>query len=307
MSMPVINSALDLSRRLRQAFFSPFLAQIVVTRRCNLDCGYCSEYDKVSDPIPFHTLRDRIRHLKRLGAFAVELTGGEPMMHPRVYDIIHFARQLGFVKTMMISNAYLFNAERVRRLNDAGLQELQISIDGVETNDVTIKVLRPLRPKLEAVAKEARFKVVLNSVIGSAPPAEVLEVIDFAIEHGFVPRVQLLHDDNGQLLLEPGQMHLIDDIRERLGKRFLEAGDYRMQLVETGRAPFKCRAGARYLYIDEEGMVRWCSQTREDWGKALADYTTEDLREQFYLNKSCNEQCTIGCVRTCSAHEQWRA
>ena len=38
-------------------------------------------------------------------------------------------------------------------------------------------------------------------------------------------------------------------------------------------APFKCRAGSRYLYIDEFGNVNWCSQTRTVWSKPLANYT----------------------------------
>jgi len=293
----------DWIQRLR---YAPFLAQLVVTRRCNLDCGYCSEFDKVSLPVPLETLKERIDDLKRLGTFAVELTGGEPMLHPQIYDAIRYCREQRFVKVMMISNAYLFNADRVRQLNDAGLQELQISIDGVEPNHVTVKVLKPLRRKLEDVARQAKFRVVLNSVIGSAPPQEVLEVIDFAQQHGFSPRVLLIHDDKGQLKLGPDELALIAEIRKRLGRRFMEGGDYRLRLINEGTAPFKCRSGSRYLYVDEFGVVRWCSQTREVFGVSLAEYTAIHLRQQFHTPKSCNAHCTIGCVRNCSRLDQWR-
>ena len=290
----------------RRSLYSPFLAQLVVTRKCNLSCGYCSEYDRVSAPVPLADLKNRADHLRRLGTFAVEFTGGEPMLHPEIYDLVRYCRRLGFVKVMMISNAYLFNAEKIQRLNDAGLQELQISIDGVKTNDVTVKVLKPLRPKLRLVAEHARFRVVLNSVMGAAPPAEVLEVIDFAREHGFTPSVQIIHNDSGQSVLGDAPMDLIEQIRQRLGRGFLDGGDYRMQLIEDGRAPFRCRAGSRYLYIDEFGFVRWCSQTRADFGIPLAEYSYADLRRQFYAYKACNEACTVGCVRKCSRFEQWR-
>lgn len=287
--------------------YSPFLVQLVVTRKCNLACGYCSEFDKVSAPVPTEVLKERIDHLRRLGSFAVEFTGGEPMLHPDIYDLVRHVRARGFFKCMLISNAYLLNAEKVRKLNDAGLQEMQISIDGVKTNDITVKVLDPLRKKLETVAREARFKVVLNSVMGSAPGEEVLEVIDFATQLGFRPRVQIIHDDKGQMAIGDGDREVIEQIRLRLGRKFLDGGDYRIQLLKDGRAPFKCRAGSRYLYIDEHGYVRWCSQTREVWGKPLAEYGPEDLERQFKTTKNCADLCTVGCVRNCSHPDRWRA
>src|SRR5690606_17565245 len=57
----------------------PFLAQVVVTRRCNLSCGYCNEYDDVSKPVPAEVLEQRIDHLAELGTLVVTLTGGEPL------------------------------------------------------------------------------------------------------------------------------------------------------------------------------------------------------------------------------------
>ena len=55
---------------------------MVVIRRCNLSCGYCSEFDKTSDPVPFEILEKRLEKLKELGTFGISLTGGEPTLHP---------------------------------------------------------------------------------------------------------------------------------------------------------------------------------------------------------------------------------
>jgi len=95
--------------------------------------------------------------------------------------------------------------------------------------------------------------------------------------------------------------------RREMGGRFKEAHDYRDRILNEGTAPFKCRAGSRYLYIDEFGSVNWCSQTRNIWSKPLMDYTLDDLREQFFTHKSCNATCTIGCARSASQLDNWRS
>src|SRR5271157_3006277 len=114
---------------LQRLMYSPFLAQLVVIRRCNLACGYCNEFDKTSEPVDPAVLKTRIDKLKELGTFSLELTGGEPMLHPQIYDLIAHARSQTFHKVMLISNAYLLNERKVGMLNDAGLMELQVSVD----------------------------------------------------------------------------------------------------------------------------------------------------------------------------------
>jgi len=291
----------------RRLLYSPFLAQLVVIRRCNLACKYCNEFDDHSPPVPRETLERRIDRIHELGSFAIEFTGGEPLEHPDLVDLVRYASAKRFRKVMLISNGYLWNEEMVHRLNDAGLDELQVSVDGVQPNDVTIKVLKPLRKKLETITKHARFEVVISGVVGSAPAGEVSEVIAFAREHGCRPRVLLIHGHDGQLSLTPEQRAEYEHVRGLLGRKFRESGDYRTRLIETGAAPFKCRSGSRYIYVDEFGVVRWCSQTRDVFGIPLEDYTAKDLRTQFHTRKSCNEGCTVGCARTCSAPDEWRS
>jgi MoaA/NifB/PqqE/SkfB family radical SAM enzyme len=288
--------------------YAPLHAQLVVTRRCNLSCGYCSEFDDHSDPVAYDALRARIDKLADLGTLSLEFTGGEPLMQPRLFDLIKYAtdHRHTFFQRKMISNAYLLNADKVKQLNDAGLTHLQISLDGVETNDVTVKVLRPLRPKLAAVSKHAKFKVTLSAVVGAAPSEEVVEIVNFAEEHGFRPRVLLLHDADGQIRLSQEERELFRNVQSRLGNRFEEAHDYRGRLMNGQTAPFRCRAGARYLYVDEGGDVVWCSQTRNLFRKPLLQYGVADLVEQFRTEKPCSATCTVGCVRNDSKLDEWR-
>jgi MoaA/NifB/PqqE/SkfB family radical SAM enzyme len=286
--------------------YSPFLTQMVVIRRCNLSCGYCSEYDKTSDPVPVQVLEDRLRKLKELGTFGISLTGGEPTLHPELPRLIRTCRELRFYRTGMITNGFLLRPELIETLNPAGLQKMQISIDGVHANETTQKVLNNLKKRLQWLRDHARFQVVVSSVIGACPPEEAEEVVSFALKMGFAARVLLVHDEHGQVNLNTEELRSFRNVVGMLPRRWREPSDYRERLIRQGSAPFKCRAGSRYLYIDEYGMVNWCSQTRTVWSKPLMGYTRNDLREQFYKYKSCHATCTLNCARSQSYFDNWR-
>src|SRR5919206_1939598 len=144
----------------------PVLVHIVPMRRCNLACAYCNEYDKTSDPVPIETMLKRIDKLAEFGTSVVTISGGEPMMHPQIYEIIARIRHHGMIAGL-ISNGYYFQSEKVKKLNDAGLDYLQISIDNVNPDEVSKKSLKVLDRKLEWLAEYADFDVTINSVLGS--------------------------------------------------------------------------------------------------------------------------------------------
>lgn len=285
----------------------PFLAHLVITRRCNLACGYCNEYDHASPPVPWELLDERLRKLRELRTWMVCLTGGEPTLHPDLQRLVARMRELGFRRRQLITNGYRLTEELVDALNAAGLTDLQISIDGVRRNRTTVKVLDGLRDRLELLAARARFDVVVSAVVGSAPPSEALEVVRFTRRVGLTPRIILLHDGAGRLRLGPEELAAYREVKRLLGRAGREAGDYRRRLIEEGKAPFRCRAGARYLYVDERGQVHWCSQTVPLFAKGLAAYTPEDLARQFATVKPCADGCTVGCARSASAYDGWRA
>lgn len=286
--------------------YGPLLAQVVITRRCNLTCGYCNEYDEVSPPVPAELIKARVDRLADLGLLFCEYTGGETLLHPDLVELVRYASSYRFNERWIITNGYLLTEDIVKQLNDAGLTHLQISIDGVTVNSITVKVLKPLRKKIEYLQKHAKFTVQINAVLGAGNDEEVLEVMRFASEAGFRPRASIIHDGQGGMILDERGKQLMHEVSALVGKRFSESGDYRARLLATGEADFKCRAGSRYLYVDEHGDVHWCSQQRGVFKKPLADYTFDDLRQQFDTKKPCATTCTVGCVRTASRWDEWR-
>ena len=144
----------------------PIVAQIIPIRRCNLSCTYCNEFDKTSLPVPADVMFARLDKLCELGTGIITFSGGEPTLHPDLDRLIERVRRNGAICTL-ITNGYLLTPERIRSLNDAGLDYLQISIDNVQPDDVSKKSLKVLDRKLQSLADHATFDVTINSVLGS--------------------------------------------------------------------------------------------------------------------------------------------
>ncbi|MGI9036030.1 MAG: radical SAM protein, partial [Pyrinomonadaceae bacterium] len=76
--------------------------------------------------------------------------------------------------------------------------------------------------------------------------------------------------------------------------------------VDGGEYEWRCRAGARYLYVDEAGVVSWCSQQRGTPGIPLLEYTHKDMRREYITEKWCAPTCTIQCVHQVGHLDSWR-
>src|ERR1700735_1047298 len=178
----------------------PVMAQIVPMRFCNLSCAYCNEYDKVSEPVPLDEMIRRIDHLARLGTSIITISGGEPLLHPELEQIIARIRHNGRMAGM-ITNGYLLMPERIDRLNKAGLDHLQISIDNIEPDEISKKSLKGLDKKLQWLSEYAEFHVNINSVVGGGikNPQDALTIGRRAIELGFTATIGIIHDGDGQL------------------------------------------------------------------------------------------------------------
>jgi MoaA/NifB/PqqE/SkfB family radical SAM enzyme len=288
----------------------PMLAHLVVTRYCNLDCTYCSEFDKVSAPVPLDDLLGRVDALARLGTQIVTLTGGEPLTNPGHDAVIRRIRDHGMVATT-ITNGFLLTEEKIVGMNASGLQEMQISIDGVQPDAVSKKTLKSLAGKLELLAEHATFHVNINSVLGISEERtrDALEVAEAAKAWGFSHTVGVLHDAEGTLApLSPTQRRVYDALMDKgsLAHRinFLM---FQKNLMAGEPNAWRCRAGARYLYICEDGLVHYCSQQRGKPGTPLADYGREDIAREYSAAKPCAPYCTVSCVHQASFLDAWRS
>src|SRR5580658_4599572 len=287
----------------------PLLAHIIPVRRCNLSCTYCNEFDDFSKPVPTEEMFRRIDKLGTLGTAVVTISGGEPLLHPELDDVIRRIRANGMIAGL-ITNGYFLVAERIQRLNRAGLEWLQISIDNVNPDEVSKKSLKVLDKKLQLLAEHAEFHVNINSVVGGGihNPHDALVVGRRAVQLGFTSTIGIIHDGDGQLRpLGPTEREVFLEMKGMTKRHYSRFNWFQNNIAEGKPNNWRCRAGARYLYICEDGLVHYCSQQRGHPGIPLENYSVADIRREFLTEKGCAPNCTVSCVHQVSYMDHWRA
>ena len=287
--------------------YRPIMAHLVVTRRCNLSCGYCHEYDKNSPPVETKELMTRIDHLHSLGTIFVTLTGGETLLHPDIVQLVAYVRDRGMI-AVMNSNGYLLHRELVEELSRAGLYAMQISIDNVEANDVSKKSLRPLLPKLRILAAHATFRVRVNTVLGSGPPGDAVEVARAVTALGFDAKCSFVRDAHGKLMsLGDKERAAYDEIRALHRSTSHLSEDFQLALLEEGEVDWKCRSGARYFTICEDGLVHLCESSYGSPATPLARYSVEHIERAYHARKSCAATCAVAYAHQASRMDAHRS
>ncbi|MBI4409697.1 MAG: radical SAM protein [Gemmatimonadetes bacterium] len=268
--------------------------QLIVTRKCNLACGYCNEFDQVSRPVPFDTLVQRMDHLVALGVTIMDFLGGEPLLHPRIAELVAHAKRKG-CWTNIITNGLLLSEKLIAALNDAGLDSMCVSIDRVTPTDFTHKGLRPLRKKLRALRTDARFQVETNTVLCEETLDEFEALVTELKRLGFPVRCGVRHYD--------GRLELNERLRAKLDWfdahfrhwRIAPMMDLYRARSEARPAEWKCTGGYKFLYVDEFGTVKACSQVALPTPRNVLELSVADLKAND-RHKPCETDCGVSCV-----------
>lgn len=280
---------------------APVDAQLIVTRRCNLSCGYCSEYDNVSEPVPTDILKSRIDALHRLGAINITMLGGEPLIHPEIAELVRYAGRKSNVS--IVTNGFLLRNSVIEALNEAGLNNLTVSIDTLHADPTRYiqKSLRSLRTRLVRLRNLAKFDVHITAVLCESSKDYFRQLIEEIEAYGFRMSVNLLHNSKGHIGIQgPEYLELYEHFYTR-GKPFTFIDyEYGKKLLQGETPDWKCRAGARYMYVDEHGNVQLCASQLGRLAKPLLQYTKADLDANASTYKGCEEGCSVGCAFRCS-------
>ena len=175
--------------------------RVSLTHECNYSCLYCadgnkSEVDLVSNEtkklLPSAELIEIIRKLhSELRLDAVRLTGGEPLLHPRIRSIVEAIRDMDVSNIGMTTNGHLLKS-KAKGLYDAGLCSVNISLDALSPKvfeEMSLhhglpNVLRAIDSSLN-VGMKVKFNTV---VVAGKNDKEILPLLKFAIDKGIVIR-----------------------------------------------------------------------------------------------------------------------
>ena len=178
------------------------LANIDLTNRCNMDCPICfanaNQAGYVYEP-DFDTvvkMLETLRGEEPIKCTAVQFSGGEPTIYPRLVDVIKKAKELGFAQVQVATNGLKFakDPEFLKEVVEAGLNTIYLSFDGLTDEiylqardrkmwEVKLKVLENLR-KLEKPSSV----VLVPTVVKGMNDHQIGGIVKFALENSDVIR-----------------------------------------------------------------------------------------------------------------------
>jgi MoaA/NifB/PqqE/SkfB family radical SAM enzyme len=208
---------------------------------CNFNCLYCLVgHEKKGLRSPADLERE-LRLGRRRNLARVNLTGGEPTLHPRIFDVIATARGLGYTGVTLVSNAAtLAYPERLQRFLDAGVDRFGFSLDTVDAGvaDTLVQrpgtlpaVLRGIENVLDAASAEPRLRVYAICVVTLANLCGLRDTVSWLAERARARGVELLLSLDFVIAEENAWVH-----RERILPRASDAAPLVADAVRVGRA-----------------------------------------------------------------------
>ena len=177
-------------------------------------------------------------------------------------------------------------------------------------DDVSKKSLKVLDKKLQLLAEHADFHVNINSVVGGGIHNPEGCAGGRPARGGTGLHLDGRHHSRWRrpaAAAERREREVYHEMRA-MEKRSYARFNYFQDNIAHGKPnDWRCRAGARYLYICEDGLVHYCSQQRGYPGKPLLEYTVEDIRREYLTGKDCAPRCTVACVHQIGYIDFWRA
>jgi MoaA/NifB/PqqE/SkfB family radical SAM enzyme len=138
---------------------------------CNANCKFC--YYKHSHKQKFFStkeLRNRLKKSMSYGMESIEFTGGEPALREDIFELIEYAKKLGFKRLGIITNGIIFSDfDFTKRIKKAGLDEIKFSVHGSRSkiHDKIIGVTNGFENLMKGIknAKKENFSITTSTVI----------------------------------------------------------------------------------------------------------------------------------------------
>ena len=171
--------------------------RISLTDRCNMRCIYCMpqgnvRWFKEEDVLNFDEIIRLVSVLTDLGINKIRLTGGEPLLRPKLEDLISSLKMIRAIKSISMTTNGLLLADKAKQLKEAGLESVNISLDSFRAARFeALTGMNGLKKVMNSIdaADRLGLKVKINTVIIRGwNEDEIIDFAKFARKSGHVVR-----------------------------------------------------------------------------------------------------------------------
>ncbi len=290
----------------------PTVCTLQLTTRCQANCIHCSAARfarRDGGELPTDFWKDIVRQSEALGAVTIIFTGGEPLLRPDIYELIEWVDKDEAVP-LIFSNGLLLTDENVKKLADAGLWAIHISLDSPdsEAHDSMRRVPGCFGKAIEGL-KRCKDAGIMAGISTYATPdrlrnGQVVEIIEMAKSIGadevtvfdVVPTGRLLEMDRRYLLTDEDKEELC-----RIEARYNEGHPLPHVITQAhinGPTGNGCYAGWCQFYMTAYGDMTPCDFTPLAFGNAQ-----EESVEAIW-NRMAHHEGYCGHKSSCRMQDQ---
>ena len=297
---------------------TPAFIRIIPTDNCNMNCKYCRQKDNAPFMMSYSNFKSYLKKARKMQVGLITFLGGEPLMWEHVYQAIADCTRHLIPSDLTTNGSYL-NEETIEKLGKAGLDYLNISVDGIRPNRVSGKnyIFRNnLTELLKKAQKKYKMDVRLNTVIYNNNLDDIRELLEYTKENGF--RISLgyaMPPLNGEDAANPMYFRKEDRellkkiisyiiVKKREGYPIIDPEEYFLNIFRfLNRESFwQCNYQTKYgwLNIAPNGQIRSCTKKQDDLHNHFSSLKLKQLvalRRKFAENiSSCNSDCYSNCA-----------
>lgn len=249
------------------------------TNACNLYCAHCyrSSGEEAAGELTTAEGMTLIEDIARAGFQIMIFSGGEPLLRPDIFDLIHHAREVG-LRPVLGTNGTLLTLETARALKDAGLMAAGISLDSLDA--AAHDRLRGQQGAWQAAVngmqhcRAVGLPFQIHTTVMDWNEAEITQITDFAVEIGarahhifFLVPTGRGEDIEGQALERHAYENVLTrimskaknvsiEVKPTCAPQFIRVAD---QVGHKQRFAKGCLAGTSYCIISPRGDVQPCA------------------------------------------------
>ncbi|MDU5143718.1 MAG: radical SAM protein [Paenibacillus dendritiformis] len=270
--------------------------RLEINKRCNYSCVHCYTDKVLDESLPLQTYLKSIDEAVLLGANNISLTGGEPLLQQnKVLDLAKYAAERG-MKVRLNTNGHLLTEERCKRLVEAGLYEVQISLNGDCSENFD-----------EFTQVKGSFEKVINAVktaVSMVPIVTVRFTLMSSTAHYLISTFKLVeslgvHNFKVRTLVQASGIHeeLDDVILMKLRNasqelfQYAEGSSVKLRFSDNGLGfsiptkdnigPLECLCGHGSLFVSAEGNITACPFVRDYETAKLGNANVDSLVDVF--------------------------